>query len=189
MFKRWRIEHMMAVGVLSLGLMACFCGSEDQKEPSRWDSTQTGSSKPTTERAPKSSKDAASSDTAAKPADGPVIKGGALNTYLPEDGVEGTSRVFTQEKDGYAEAKYSKDELEVVVSISDTRANPEAAGKFEDAADTVQGHPMMTRGKNASMALVKDRFQVRVSSKTLSPEERKAWLERVNLSQLAQSAP
>ncbi|HEU4537302.1 MAG TPA: hypothetical protein VFS00_24450, partial [Polyangiaceae bacterium] len=54
--------------------------------------------------------DAASSARPAAPASGaPAAEGGAFNRFFPADGAEGTKRVFTQEKSGYAEAKLQKD--------------------------------------------------------------------------------
>ena len=112
--------------------------------------------------------------------------GSAFNKFFPADGVEGMSRVYTAEKTGYAEAKLKKDGKDVaVLSISDTMNEPDAKGKFASAADKVKGSPLVTVGKNQSAALVKDRYQVKVSSQTLDADARKAWIERFDLAGLA----
>lgn len=181
MMRSWNVGRLFVTLIMAVFVMACFCNSEDEKEPSRWDNT----TKPNVKVAP-------ATDTKAEaPAKTPVaddvkpLGGSSFNAMFPADGTEGATRVFTQEKEGYAEAKFTKDELEVVISISDTAGKETAADKFEQASDKVQGFPLITRGKNGSMVLVKDRVQVKVTSKTLGPDERKAWLEKVNLSDLA----
>ena len=45
--------------------------------------------------------------------------------------------------------------------------------------------PLVTVGKNQSALLVKDRYQVKVSSQVLDAEARKAWIGRFNLAGLA----
>lgn len=117
--------------------------------------------------------------------EGEVTRGSAFNAALPPDGHDGTRRVFTQEKQGYAEAEYQRDGQTVAtVSVSDTRDNPSAREKFASATDAVGGHPVVDVGANSTSALVADRFQVRVSSTTLGPDERRAWLEAADLSAL-----
>ena len=69
----------------------------------------------------------------------PKIEGKKLNPFLPADGTDGYSRTFTQEKDGFVEAKLKKDGQDVaVLSISDASgdeaaamAEPVASGDFE----------------------------------------------------------
>lgn len=162
--KRWLRGALAAITV---GL-ALACGSSSE-EPTRWD-------------------DAAGEvdeGKVAKPI-GEIVAGSAFNASLPADGFKGHTRVFTQEKQGYAEAEYKLNgETVVTVSVSDTRDNPSARDKFSSAKDKIGGHPAMERGSNSSMVLVNDRFQVRASSKSLSGAERKEWLEATNLNQLA----
>lgn len=145
---------------LALSLAAC------QKEPSRWD--QAASAKPTAIAAAES-----------KP-------GSAFNKFFPADGVDGHSRVYSAEKPGFAEAKLKKDGKDVaVLSISDTANEADAKGKFASAADKLSGYPLVTVGKNQSAVLVKDRYQVKVSSQSLDADARKAWLSRFDLAGLA----
>lgn len=147
----------------ALGLTSVACNDK----PSRWDDAAT--SKHTTA------------------ADAPPVKaGGSFNHFFPADGTEGTKRVFDQEKAGFAEAKLSKDGKQVaVLSISDTASEPDAKSKFASATEKVKGYPLVTVGKNQSALLVKDRYQVKVSSTELDAEARKAWIERFDLAGLA----
>lgn len=145
---------------LSLSLVAC------EKEPTRWD--QAASAKPT-----------AITAEGSKP-------GSAFNKFFPADGTDGHSRVYTAEKAGFAEAKLKKDGKDVAtLSISDTANEPDAKGKFASAGDKVKGFPLVTVGKNQSAVLVKDRYQVKVSSQSLDADARKAWLDRFDLAGLA----
>lgn len=118
---------------------------------------------------------------------GAIVAGSDFNALFPDDGHEGYTRTFTQEKEGYAEAEFEKDgAATVTVSISDTRDNPGARDKFANASEQIGAHPMMARGAKSSMALVGGRFQVRVSSPgDLSHEERVPWLKAVDLGALA----
>jgi hypothetical protein len=145
---------------LALSLAAC------EKEPTRWD--QAASSKPT-----------AITAEGSKP-------GAAFNKFFPADGTDGYSRVYAAEKPGYAEAKLKKDGKDVaVLSISDTANDADAKSKFASAGDKVKGYPLVTVGKNQSAVLVKDRYQVKVSSQMLDADARKTWLERFDLAGLA----
>jgi hypothetical protein len=112
----------------------------------------------------------------------PAAPAGSLNKFFPKDGDGGYKRVFTADKDGYAEAKLQKDGKDVAtVSISDAERLAAAKGKFEDAKEKLEGFPLMTVGKNQSTVLVKDRFQVKVSSQTLDHDARKAILSTFDL--------
>lgn len=146
---------------LALSLAAC-----NNKEPTRWD--QAGSAQPT-----------AATVEGSRP-------GSAFNKFFPADGTDGYTRVYTAEKTGYAEAKLKKEGKDVaVLSISDTANEPDAKSKFVSASDKVKGFPLVTVGKNQSAVLVKDRYQVKVSSQTLDADARKTWLEHFDLAGLA----
>ncbi len=148
---------------LCLGLLLAAC----KDPPSRWDQAATAKLPAAASGAPE-----------ARP-------GSAFNTFFPADGVEGTSRVFSQEKAGFAEAKLKQDGKEIaVLSISDAVNDPDVKAKFASATDKLEGMPLVTVGKNQSALLVKDRYQVKVSSPSLDAEARKAWLGRFNLSGL-----
>jgi hypothetical protein len=95
-------------------------------------------------------------------------------------------RAFSQEKPGFVEAKLSKDGKQMaVLTISDTTTEPDAKTKFANSTEKVKGYPLVLVGKNQSALLVKDRYQVKVSSTELDADARKAWLERFDLSGLA----
>jgi hypothetical protein len=157
--KRW--------GLVSLGAMvvswSLACGGV---ESTRWD-------------------DAAEQAEQGETPQGEVVRGASLNDVLPADGHDGTKRVFTQEKEGYAEAEYNRDgQTLVTVSVSDTNNNPSARDKFGAAAENVAGHPVVDVGAHSTQALVAGRYQVRVSSQVLGPAERRAWLQAANLTAL-----
>lgn len=153
--------------VLIAGMLAC---SKDEPKSTRWDNAA----------------DAAAQAPPPKPT-APVAEGSSLNAAFPKDGDGGYKRVFTQEKDGFAEAKLQKDGKDVAtLSASDTNANPEAKAKFSDAKEKLGEWPMMTVGKNQTTVLVRDRWQVKVSSPTLDHEARKTILGTFDLGRLPQ---
>ena len=139
---------------------------------------------------PKSTRweDAAAALASATPASSvPKLPTGTFNKFFPKDGEGGYSRVFTADKEGFAEAKLQKDGKDVAtVSVADADQNPEAKAKFAGATEKVGGFPAMTVGKNQTTVLVKDRFQVKCSSQTLDHEARKAIIEKFDLKGLAQ---
>ncbi len=160
--------------------LACLCGDDEASETtSEWKVEGNDAPKPERgERAAPAPKPA--QDEAAE-----VLSGSAFNKAFPDDGFQQTKRTFTQEKDGFSEAIYALDGQEVVkIAITDTNNNPSARDKFSAATEEIGGAPTMTRGKNASLLLVSDRFQVQVASKTLSPEERATWLGAVKINAL-----
>ncbi len=161
---RRRTTNPVVLGLaVALALGAC-----KKEEPSRWDQAATAKPSPTASSASQ------------------VEKGAAFNAFFPADGTDGASRVFTAEKPGYAEAKLKKEGKEIAtLTISDTASDPEAKKKFASATEKAKGYPLVTIGKNQSAVLVKDRYQVKVSSPTLDADARKAWIERFNLGGLA----
>lgn len=184
--RTWNVGQMFVLLVVGLFAMACFCNSDEKEETSRWEKNDKKAA-PSAIVPPKDDAKPTPATEEAKPAPAQV-KGGSFNAAFPDDGVDGMSRAFTQEKEGYAEAKYTKGEDELVLSVSDTSDDADAAAKFATASEKLQGYPMMTRGKNGSMVLVKDRIQVKVTSKTLDAAARAAFLEKVKLDQLAELA-
>jgi hypothetical protein len=155
------IPKFVAIAGLGLALATVAC----KQEPSRWDQAAT------------------STATAGA---SPKIEGSKLNAFFPADGTDGYSRVFSQEKEGFVEAKLKKDGQEVAtLSISDASGDEAAKGKFASASDKVGDHPLVTVGNNQSAALVGGKFQVKVSSKTLDAEARKALLAKFDLAGLS----
>jgi hypothetical protein len=155
---------LVAFAALALG------GCKEEKKSTRWD--QAASAAPT-------------APATAAPTEKPK-EGGAFNKFFPADGTDGAKRVFSQEKDGFAEAKLTKDGKELaVLSISDIKATPDAKDKFAKATEKLDAYPLVTVGKNQSAILVKDHWQVKVSSTTLDGDARKTWLSKFDLKGLS----
>ncbi len=149
-------RHFLVLALVGSALLAAAC----KKEPTRWDEAATATVPGST---------------------APKIEGKKLNAFFPADGTDGYSRVFSQEKDGFVEAKLKKDGAEAVLAISDVSADEAAKGKFASASDKLAGQPLVTVGKNQSAVLVHDKFQVKVSSQTLDADARKALLGKFDL--------
>jgi hypothetical protein len=112
--------------------------------------------------------------------------GGSFNRSFPPDGTDGYKRVFTQEKEGFAEAKLQKEGKDVAtLAVTDVAGDAAARGKFDKSTEALAGNPLVTVGKNQSAVLVKSRFQVKVSSQTLDPAARKQLLGKFDLAALA----
>jgi len=159
---------LVAPGLALLaGLAAGGCG----KEPSRWDEAATATLPATV--AP------------GAPAP-PKTEGAKLNGFFPADGTDGYSRVFTQEKDGFVEAKLKKDGQEVAtLAISDASGDESVKAKYASAPDKVGDQPLVTVGKNQSAVLVNNKFQIKVSSQTLDADARKTLLSKFDIKGLA----
>jgi hypothetical protein len=154
---------------LLAGSLAFAC-KKDEPKSTRWDDAAAAAMAPT----PTNN---ASAVTAAT-----LAPAGTLNKFFPKDGEGGFKRIFAADKEGYAEAKLQKDGKEVaVLSISDAENLGPAKAKFEGATEKLEGFPLMTVGKNQSTVLVKNRFQVKVSSQTLDHAARKAILSTFDL--------
>lgn len=112
-----------------------------------------------------------------------VTEVNALNKAFPGEDATHAKRMFRTDKPGFADAVYaSADGKELcVVTISDTNSDPSVKGKFASATEKLGAFPLKSLG-NSSMVLVNDRFQVKVSSTSLTPEERKTWLSKVDTS-------
>ncbi|MEB3224684.1 MAG: hypothetical protein VKJ86_02650 [Synechococcus sp.] len=115
-------------------------------------------------------------------------KGSVFNQFFPADKTDGYDRVFTQEKEGFAEIKLTLNGTEMAkISISDTATNLAARDKFANASESIEGFPLVAQGNNAHAVLVGDRYQVKVMARDASFDAvaRKAWLEKVDLKGLA----
>ncbi len=111
------------------------------------------------------------------------LKSGAdLKPAFPTDGVLGTKRTFTQEKPGFAEAKYQQGPKDIaVVSINDTLNDAAAKGKFANAPEKLDRFPLLVIGKTQSVVLVNDRYELSVTSPTLDAKARRIWLAHFNI--------
>ena len=116
-----------------------------------------------------------------------ATEGAAFNKLFPAP-ADGYKVVFTQEKDGFAQADLTHDGKKVaVMTISDTAANPSARDKFKSSSKQIAGHPAAAVGSQGTALLVGDRYQVQVRSldPSFAPAAREAWLEKFKLTQLA----
>lgn len=150
-------------GVLLAAALIVSC-KKDEPKSTRWDDA------------------AAVTVTVAPSSSVPALPTGSFNKFFPKDGDGGYKRIFSADKEGYAEAKLQKDGKEVAqLSVADTERLATAKGKFESATEKLEGYPVMKVGNNQTSVLVKDRFQVKVSSPTLDHEARKAILMTFDL--------
>ncbi len=113
------------------------------------------------------------------------IEGKKLNAFFPET-LEGGKRLFTTEKEGYVEAKYQKDGADLfTLTIADVIDNADSKDKFAKSTEKLSDFPVATFGKKQTMVLVKDRYQVKVISDSLSHDQRKSLIEKLDLKKIA----
>jgi hypothetical protein len=159
----------LALSIFLLATAAC-----RKSEPSRWEKpADTVAEKPV---------------VAVEPAK-PVVQGGSLNKFFPSENEGGKKRRFTTEKAGFVEAKLEADGKEAAtLTITDTNGAGDAA-KFDKATEKLGEYPLLTPTKMQTSILVGKRFQVKVSSPSLSPDERKVWLQKFDLKGLQIFSP
>jgi hypothetical protein len=159
--------------VLALALAAGSSTACKKDPPSRWE-------KPA---------EAIASAEAKKESPKPVVEGGSLNKFFPADGEAGKTRTFTSETPGSVMADLKDSgKLIATLSITDTNGAGDAA-KFDKATEKMGEYPLLMPTKKQTSILVAKRFQVKVSSDTMSPEERKTWLSKFDLSGLSTFSP
>jgi hypothetical protein len=179
-----QMRRTLAPFLIAVMLLVTACG--ETKAPSRWDKAQQESTQKPSKTQQANSPKSANTSQAQKLPSKPVA-GGSLNKFFPAAG-GGFSRTFTQEKAGFAEAKLKKGGKEVaVLSINDLAGNPSGADKFTASTEKIGGYPAVQQGKTTTAVLVGNRYQVKVKSSdtSFSVDDRKAWLEKFNLSSLA----
>lgn len=116
-----------------------------------------------------------------------AIEGSKFNKFFPPDG-NGFDRVYTQEKDGFVEAKLKQDGKDLaMLAISDTISTPAAAQKFQQASQQISGYPAVEVGNTQTALLVANRFQVKVISRdpNFTAADRETWLQKFDLNGLA----
>ncbi len=154
-------------GMLVLMLLTALPGCYQQ--PTRWDEVQ----KETRRNVPAVSKEA--------------VPGATFNKLFPKP--EGDfDVVYTQEKQGFAQAKLVKKGEDIAtLSIFDTTSNPEAAEKYKDEQGTFEGFPIMDIGEKGTSLLVGNRYQVTIRSidANFSKFDREDWLKKFDLANLA----
>jgi len=157
----------------ALALVAC---GKDEPKSTRWDQAASAAAK-SAEKKADAPKDSAS---AVPPPE--KKETGAFNKFFPADGTDGAKRVFSADKEGYAEAKLTKDGKEVaLLTVTDLNGKDDEKKKFDAAKEKVNGNPVATFGKNKTMVLVKSRYQIAASSQTLDHEARKGLISKFDL--------
>ncbi|MGG6297207.1 hypothetical protein ACQ4M4_22670 [Leptolyngbya sp. AN02str] len=114
-------------------------------------------------------------------------RGGEFNQFFPTDG-DGYNVVFTQEKQGFAQAKLERQGQEIAtLSINDTVSVPESTDRYTNSSESLAGYPVADIGRNQTGMLVGDRYQVKVVTKdsSFTPQDRRAWLQRFDLDGLS----
>ena len=113
--------------------------------------------------------------------------GATLNSVFPK-GTGDFKLTFTQEKEGFAQAEWSKGSAKLAtIAITDTNTNPSARDKFREASKKLAGYPAAAVGSQGTAVLVADRFQVQVrsTSPAFSAADRDALVAKCNLQALA----
>ncbi|MCT7950139.1 hypothetical protein NG798_10110 [Ancylothrix sp. C2] len=177
------LRKFIAPLMLSVLLLVTACSGA--KEPSRWDGAQQESTQRGAKVQPANPSDRGASVPGVPnnaPA-GKAVSGGSFNKYFPASS-GGYTRVFSQEKAGFAEAKLNQGGKNVaVLSVNDLAANPTALSKYQTSNKTIAGYPAAVQG-NGTSVLVGGRYQVKVQSRDTSftADDREDWLQKFNLS-------
>lgn len=163
----------MNAQLASIGLAAVLATAACEKEPEQYADAAASAEKKLEQK--KDEKERLGDDAPKE------IEGKKLNAFFPEV-LDGAKRTFTTEKDGFVEAKYAKDGGDhLVMTIADISDNADSKTKFGKSTEKVKDHPVATFGKKQTMVLVKDRYQVKITSDALSHDQRKALLETIDL--------
>ena len=113
--------------------------------------------------------------------------GGSFNKFFPKS--EGEFEVvFTQEKEGFAQAKLKKGGNEVAtLTVSDAIKNADAITDYASSTKKIGEFPAVAKGALGTAILLNNRFQVQVRSKdkTFADTDREMWLQKFNLSGIA----
>lgn len=116
-----------------------------------------------------------------------ATEGGEFNKFFPAAG-DGYERVFTQEKQGFAEAKLKKDGKDLaMLAIFDTISTPATADNYSSTSTQIAGYPAREIGNTQTAVLVNNRYQVKVLSRdpSFTASDRAAWISKFNLDGLA----
>ncbi len=166
--KSSKIHKFLVLSLLILLMFLPAC--RGTPTPSRWDDAQEAS-------------------TGGQATLDDALPGSAFNKFFPKPDKDlGFDVVYTQEKNGFAEAKLKQDGEEIAtLSVSDTANNPSAVEKFKDTAERLAEYPIAAVGSKGTAILVADRFQVQVRSKSADFDEvdREHWLQEFDLDGLA----
>lgn len=116
-----------------------------------------------------------------------ATQGSSFNKFFPKSG-GGFEVAAAQEKKGFAEYKVNQGGKNVaMLSINDTTGVAGAADKFQSSNTKIAGYPAVEQGQNITAILVDNRYQVKVQSRdpSFTKADRAAWIEKFNLSGLA----
>jgi hypothetical protein len=163
-----RVSKIFASLLLSVLLLTSACTPQ---EPGRFDQVQQESTQQ--KRGQAVVKDA--------------TQGGEFNKFFPTGG-DGYERVFTQEKQGFAEAKLKRDGKELaMLAIFDTISTPATAENYANSTTTIAGYPAREIGQTQTAVLVNNRYQVKVLSRdpSFTASDRAEWISKFNLDGLA----
>ncbi len=119
------------------------------------------------------------------------LAGGEFNKFFPKDDGD-YNVIYTQEKEGFAQAQLNFQGNEVAtLSVSDSANNPAALEKFQSTDSEIAGYPAAGVGALGTAVLVADRFQVQVRAKdaAFGSDQREAWIEQFDLDGLSALAP
>ena len=166
--RRMRQNFVYAL-IAALLIWGTACRKEEPQKPSRWDAKQEQT-------------------TGQKATEKQALAGGQFNKFFPQ-ALDGFKIIYTQEKQGFAEAKLEDangKEL-ATLSIFDTVSNPEAAAKYQQATEKLQEYPMVAVGDNGTALLIANRLQVQVRSKdaAFDANARQTWLQKFDLKGLS----
>jgi hypothetical protein len=116
-----------------------------------------------------------------------VVDGSSFNKFFPKS--EGEFEVvFTQEKDGFAQAKLKKGGNELAtLTVSDVVKNADAITDYASSTKKIANYPAVAKGSLGTAVLVENRFQVQVRSKdkAFSEADREQWLQKFDLATMA----
>lgn len=116
-----------------------------------------------------------------------MVDGAKLKPFFPAAGMDGTTdKAERPPKEGMMEIAYKKGKDDVaVIVVTDTAGEPRVKDDYAGVKDTAGGYPLKTSGYFKSAILVADRYQVQITSQRLKADQRKAWLEKMDLKGLA----
>lgn len=177
-----KIYKSLSSALLAISISAC-CGGGGG-EPSRWD--ENNKNKPTSATATNKPNNKPTETPPSKPSQKKEeesckkFNAGSVNKAFPE-GSSGYKRIYKADKDGYAEAEYTKGKETLTLTITHA---PEKKDEYSSVSSKVSGFPYKTFGKNKSNLFVKDCYLLSASSKEIAEDGRKDWLGKFHFSAL-----
>ncbi len=159
----------------------------DNAERSNEQPTEEATEEPTEESAEEAVEAVTIEDDTASDVDQSPVAGGEFNALFPQVAAP-LDLVYTQEREGFAQAELSDDGEEVAtLSVSDTNTNPSARDKFDGSDIEIAGYPAAAVGSQGTAILIDNRFQIQVRSRvdSFTEDDRSEWLSRFDLAGIA----